>query len=216
LPDLAPTFLDAGGVEIPEVMTAKSLWPVLKSDKQGLVDETRTAAFTGRERHVEMARPGHLPYPQRGIQTADFQYIINFRPDRYPMGAPYHLDSDNPPTHDELVNKTFVAFPDTDASRTKAFLVEHRNDPKWKPLYDHEFAKRPGEELFDLKNDPDQMHNIANDPKYAGVKAKLRERLLEELKNSNDPRVVDDGKFFETPPLAGELPGDVPHPNRKR
>ncbi len=38
LPDLAPTFLEAGGVDVPDVMTARSLWPVLKSDREGLVD----------------------------------------------------------------------------------------------------------------------------------------------------------------------------------
>ena len=49
LPDLAPTFLATGNVEVPNVMSAKSLWPVLKSKKQGLVDKARDAAITGRE-----------------------------------------------------------------------------------------------------------------------------------------------------------------------
>ena len=52
LPDLAPTFLEAGNVDVPKVMSARSLWPVLKSKKQGQVDKTRDAAITGRERHV--------------------------------------------------------------------------------------------------------------------------------------------------------------------
>jgi N-sulfoglucosamine sulfohydrolase len=30
LTDLAPTFLEAGGVAVPEVMTGRSLWPVLE------------------------------------------------------------------------------------------------------------------------------------------------------------------------------------------
>ncbi len=216
LPDLAPTFLEAGGQEIPEVMTAKSLWPVLKSEKEGLVDPSRTAAFTGRERHVEMAREGNLPYPMRGIQTADYQLIVNFKPNRWPMGAPYHLDSDNPPTKDELTNKTFVTFPDDDAGPTKAFMVLHRNDPEVKPVFERCFGKRPEVELYDLKADPDQMTNVADDPKYAKVKAELTERLMEELKTSGDPRVVEGGKFFETPPMAGPLPKGGPQPNRKR
>ena len=29
-----------------------------------------------------------------------------------------------------------------------------------------------------------------------------------ELERSGDPRLVDDGTFFETPPLAGPLPED--------
>ena len=43
LPDLAPTFLEAGKVSIPEVMTARSLWPVLKSKQSGQVDPQRAA-----------------------------------------------------------------------------------------------------------------------------------------------------------------------------
>ncbi|PQO32514.1 DUF4976 domain-containing protein [Bremerella cremea] len=216
LPDLAPTFLEAAGEPVPDVMTAKSLWPVLMSEKEGLVDPARTAAFTGRERHVEMARTGNKPYPMRGIQTADYQLIVNFRPDRWPMGNPYNLDGDNPPTKDELTNQTSVTYPDDDASPTKAFLVMHRNDPAVKPLYERNYGKRPRIELYDLKKDPSQMTNVADDPSYAKVRAELTKRLMNELEASGDPRLIEDGKFFETPPMAGPLPDDVPKPNRQR
>ncbi len=205
LPDLAPTFLETGGVKIPDVMTAKSIWPTLKSDREGLVDSTRTQVFTGRERHVATARANALPYPQRCIRTADYSFIINFRPDRYPLGDPYRLDSDNPPTENEITNNTFATLPDEDASPTKAWIVEHRNDPKWKKYFTEAYGKRPREQLFDLKKDPFQMHNVAGDPAYADVVKKLRERLLTELKTSGDPRMIDDGKYFETPPLAGPV-----------
>ena len=216
LPDLAPTLLEAGGVDVPDVMTARSLWPVLKSDRQGLVDPTRTAAFIGRERHVEMARAGHLPYPQRAIRTAEHLFIINFKPDRYPLGDPYRLDSDDPPTTEEVTETTFVTLPDEDQGPTKAWLVDRRNDPEWKRYYDHAYGKRPREELFDVKKDPHQMHNLAADPAYASIVDDLRDRLLAELKRTGDPRLIDDGKFFETPPMAGPLPDDVRKPNRKR
>lgn len=216
LPDLAPTFLEAGGVEIPEQMTARSLWPVLASEKSGQVDPQRTAAFFGRERHVEMARAGHLPYPQRSIRTADYSFIINFRPDRYPLGDPYNLGEDDEPGFDEIARTTFVTLPDEDAGPTKAWIVTHRNDPQWKSYFDHAYGRRPREELFDLRKDPHQMKNVANDPEYAEVVTQLRKRLLDELQQSGDPRLVDDGKFFETPPMAGPLPNDVPKPNRNR
>jgi arylsulfatase A-like enzyme len=216
LPDLAPTFLEVGGVHVPDVMTARSLRPVLKSDREGLVDPQRTWAVTGRERHVEMARAGNLPYPQRAIRTADFLLVVNFHPERYPLGDPYHLDGDRPPSARELANSTFVTIPDEDAGPTKAFLVQNRNHPTWKRYFDHAYGRRPREELFDLKKDPHQMHNVAADPAYAEVIAKLRKQLMDELQRTGDPRLVDGGKFFETPPLAGPLPDDVPKPNRKR
>ena len=205
LPDLAPTFLEAGGLDVPDVMTARSLWPVLKSDGEGLVDSARTYVVTGRERHVAAAREGYLPYPQRAIRTADHLFIINFRPDRYPLGDPYRLDGDNPPTTREITENTFVTLPDEDAGPTKAWLVDRRNDPKWKRYFHHAYDKRPGEELFDLKRDRYQMQNCAADPAYASVVADLRNRLLAELKTTGDPRLVDDGKFFETPPMAGPI-----------
>jgi arylsulfatase A-like enzyme len=216
LPDLAPTFLEAGGVAIPEAMTGRSLWTTLKSEKSGLADPARTWVITGRERHVEMAREGYLPYPQRAIRTADYLYIVNFKPDRYPLGDPYRLDGDNPPTAEEITETTFVTLPDEDASPTKAWLVGQRNNPQWKSLYDLAYGKRPREELYDLKSDPHQIRNVAKDPKYSAVGAELERRLMAELQRTGDPRLVDEGKFFETPPLAGPLPDDVAKPNRKK
>ncbi len=216
LTDLAPTFLETGSVAVPAVMTGRSLWPVLKADRQGLVDPQRTFVVTGRERHVEMARVGHLPYPQRSIRTADYRLIINFKPDRYPQGEPYNLNGPTPPTAEELTEVTFVTFPDEDAGPTKAWLVGQRDDPQWKPLFDLAYGKRPREELYDLKKDPYQVHNVAADPAYAAVRTELERRLMDELQRTDDPRLVNDGRYFETPPLAGPLPKDVPHPKRKR
>lgn len=216
LMDLAPTFLETGGVASPEVMTGRSLWPILKSDREGLVDRERTWVVTGRERHVEMARAGYLPYPQRAIRTADFLLIINFKPDRYPLGDPYHLDGPNPPTAEEITETTFMTLPDEDASPTKAWLVGQRNNPSWKRHYELAYGKRPREELYDLKKDPHQVNNVAADSAYAPILVELEQHLMEELRRTGDPRLVDDGRFFETPPMAGPLPNDVPKPNRKR
>ena len=214
LPDLAPTFLQLGGVKIPEVMTGRSLMNILKSPKSGQVERHRDAVYIGRERHVENARADFLPYPQRAIRTHDFLYIINFKPDRYPAGDPYRLDGDNPPTVEELTEETRATLPDEDAGPTKAWLVTHRNDPKWKGHYDLAYGKRPREELYDLKKDPHQVRNVANDAKYAKQRARMEKRLMEELKRTGDPRLIDDGKFFETPPMSGPTE-DVPRKGRQ-
>ena len=205
LTDLAPTFLEVAGLKPPESMTGRSLVNVLKSEKSGQVDPARDAAFIGRERHVESARADFAPYPQRAIRTADFLYIVNFKPDRYPLGDPYRLDGENPPTAEEITENTRVTLPDDDAGPTKAWLVGQRNNPQWKPHYEMTYAKRPREELYDLKSDPHQVKNVAADPSYAKAKAELEQRLMDELKRTGDPRLVDDGKFFETPPMAGPV-----------
>ncbi|MEG3605066.1 MAG: sulfatase [Verrucomicrobiota bacterium] len=202
LPDLAPTFLEAGKVAVPEVMSAKSLWKVLRSQKKGQVDPSRDAVITGRERHVYSSRPGYLPYPQRAIRTKDFQFVINFKPDRWPLGDPYLLDTPKEPDFSLLENQTFVTLADEDAGPTKAWIVTNRKDPKVKPFFEHAYGKRPREELYDVNRDPDQMKNLAQDPAYAKTVRKLRSRLMNYLSDHNDPRLEDGGKFFETSPMT--------------
>jgi arylsulfatase A-like enzyme len=203
LTDLAPTFLELGGVEIPKQMTGRSLVNVLQSDKSGQVDPQRTAVFIGRERHVENARADFMPYPQRAIRTHDFLYIVNFRPDRWPLGDPYRLAGDNPPTVEEVTENTRSTLPDEDAGPTKAWLVGVRNDPQWKDHFEWVYGRRPRVELYDLKADPNQTKNVAEDPKYTAARESLDRQLMDELTSTNDPRLVDDGRFFETPPMSG-------------
>jgi hypothetical protein len=202
--DLAPTFLEVGKTDVPSVMTGKSLLPVLVSEKSGQVDTKRSWVITGRERHVARAREGFLPYPQRALRTGDYLYILNFKPDRWPMGNPYNLTDTKAPDTKVLENNTFVTFGDLDASPAKAWLIEHRNDKKWRQHYDWAFGKRPEEELFVLADDPNQVKNVAGNPRYEEVRKRLRSRLLTELKRVKDPRVLGDGSTFDKPPFVTE------------
>jgi N-sulfoglucosamine sulfohydrolase len=201
--DLAPTFLEAAGEKIPGTMTGHSLVPVVASERDGLVDPKRTWVVTGRERHVAKVRPGEVGYPQRALRTDKYLYIVNFKPDRYPMGDPWNITEDSAPEWDKLENNTFITAGDIDASPTKAWLVEHRNDPKWKRHYDIAFGKRPREELYLIENDPDQINNVAANPKFAEIRAGLEKRLMNELKSAGDPRVAGGDCIFDAPPFVG-------------
>ena len=203
LMDLAPTFLEVAGVDVPEEMTGRSLLPVLKSRKSGLVDETRNFVITGRERHVAKAREGNLPYPQRAIRNKDFLYIINFKPDRWPMGNP--AEAEDTLDFITLANNTFATYGDYDASPTKAWIIQHKDEDQYKVYYDYAFGKRPKEELFILKDDPHQIHNVAMDEKYKEIKENLRDQLISELESTGDPRVLDGGETFDNPPYAGPI-----------
>ena len=206
LMDLAPTFLEAGGVKAPPGMNSRSLVGILKSEKSGQVDPSRTWNISGRERHVGTAREQNLPYPQRCLRTKDHLYIRNFAPERWPLGSPLGLTADSAPDAAALANNTYAAFADMDASPTKAWLVAHRHDPQWKWHYDYAFAKRPAEELFDLRSDPDQITNVAADATYAAIKAELSQRLMQTLTEVGDPRVTGDGQTFERPPFTDAFP----------
>ncbi|MBA4019863.1 MAG: sulfatase [Pirellula sp.] len=202
LMDLAPTFCEVGGVTPPAVMTGKSLLNVLTSDQAGQVDPARTWVVTGRERHVGHARDENLTYPHRALRTPDFLYIRNFHPERWPMGNPRDITDTYAPSADALENETYAAFPDMDASPTKAWLVAHRNDAQGKKYYDYAFAKHPGEELYDLRKDPDQVRNVADDPAYTSQKQELAARLMKTLTDAGDPRVVPPGDTFEKSPFT--------------
>lgn len=207
LMDLAPTFLEAGGVKPPATMIARSFLDVLRSGKSGLVDPNRTWVVTGRERHVAAAREDNLPYPHRALRTAEFLYVRNFAPDRWPMGSPKFESKADLPEFAALESSTFVAFADMDASPTKAWLVRQYAEPQWQWHYDYAFAKRPAEELYDLKKDPDQTRNLAADAAFAAPKRELSERLLKILADAKDPRVTGDGRTFEQPPFTDPQAG---------
>ena len=117
------------------------------------------------------------------------------------MGSPKQVTDTTEPTAQQLENETFVAFADMDASPTKAYYVAHRHDADMKKFYDMAFALRPGEEFYDLRNDPDQEKNLANDPAFAKQKDEIAAQLMKVLKDHNDPRVSDD-VIFEKPPFT--------------
>ncbi|MEZ5329154.1 MAG: sulfatase [Verrucomicrobiales bacterium] len=202
LMDLAPTFCEAGGITPPAVMTGRSIVDILKSGESGIVSTGREWVVTGRERHVAKARDNNLPYPQRALRTRDYLYIRNFKPDRWPEGNPYNITNESAPSEEQLTENTFATLADMDASPTKAWLVQNRTSAP--ELYDLAFGKRPEEELYDLKKDPDQIHNIAADPAYANTLQTLASQLMAELKRTGDPRVTGDGTMYDNPPFAGE------------
>jgi N-sulfoglucosamine sulfohydrolase len=202
LPDLAPTFMQIGGVKVPDGLYGRTLMPLLLSEKGRQIDPSRDWVITGRERHVATAREGNLPFPMRALRTPEFVYIRNFAPDRWPMGSPKGVTTESAPEYRALRDDTFAAFADMDASPTKGWLVTHRNDPEWKSYYDLAFAKRPAEELYDVRKDPDQVNNLAADPALAEIKAQLSQRLLKTLTEAKDPRVVDASPRFDEPPFT--------------
>jgi len=193
LQDLAPTFLQAAGRDVPAAMTGHSLLGHLTSERSGRLDPTRDHVLVGKERHA-WVRKGGLGYPCRGLRTYDYLYIRNFQPDRWPAGDP--ADGAEP-------YSSTRTYGDIDDGPTKAYLLEHRDDPAVRRLFELAVAKRPAEELYDLHKDPDQLHNVAADPTYARVKEDLAARLMTELKATRDPRVIGNGDVFDTYPYYG-------------
>lgn len=196
LMDIAPTVLEAAGIEPPAHMLANSFMDVLTSEENGIVDTARDHVIIGRERHVGHAQRDRSPYPSRAIRTADFLLIRNFKPDRLPHGVVY----DPSAAAEDLLQNHYLAYPDMDASPTKVFLMTHQESHA--KYFDYAFAARPEFELYDLKRDPDQVENIASNPEYAKVLEPLTDRLMTTLQDTGDPRVVGDGNTFEEKPYV--------------
>ena len=207
LMDLAPTFLDAAGVDVPNGMSATSLLPVLESDVGGQVEGGRTWVVTGRERHVASARESSLPYPMRAIRTRDFLYIHNFAPDRWPVGDPQGLDDLNAeaPSWESILSNTHVAYPDMDGGPTKAWMIHNRAKEDVQVLFHIGFGKRPREELYDLGVDPDHMNNVADHPNYQDTRKSLADKLMCVLRENDDPRLMESPCRFEHAPYAGPV-----------
>ena len=201
LPDLAPTFLELAGVTIPETMTAKSLAPIFKSDASGQIDPQRDTVFTGRERHVARARIGNKPYPQRAIRTDQYLYIINFKPDRWPMGTGPGFGAENSamPDYETLRENTFAAFGDLDASPTKAWIITHRQESP--AFFEYAVGQTPEFELYDIEKDPHCIENLALLESANEIRKDLHQRLMNELTRTGDPR-ISENVIFESSPFT--------------
>ena len=192
LTDLAPTFLDMAGLAPPESMTGTSLVPQLTTSASGRIDSTRSAAYFGRERHTPAQEsPIGGGYPMRAVRTDDFLYIYNFAPDRWPSGTP----------REEMAFRQGAWYSDVDNGPTKSFMVA--NADTYPEEFRLAFDKRPGEELYDLRVDPDQMVNVASEPEYADTKRRLWNQLMGRLQETGDPRALGSGEFFDYQPYTG-------------
>jgi len=211
LTDLAPTFLEAAGLPRPAAMTGRSLIALIEAGNDEAAVETAVAVdgrdfvLTGKERHVPAQEAPEVGgYPSRAIRTHDFLYIRNFRPDRWPNGTPNHEQAAYPGAW----------YADTDNGPTKTYMIENRDrDAEHRRLYDLSFAKRPAVELYDLRSDPDQQVNVADDPEYAATRDELGERLMERLRETGDPRATGGGDVFDAYEYLGGAPR---HPSLPR
>ncbi len=187
--DLAPTFLEVAGLQSFDNISGRSLCAILNSHRSGRIQKNRDHALFGKERHVPAQRAPKMDgYPCRGIRTDRFLYIRNFAPDRWPAGVP------------EGATHPIGKFADCDDGPTKLYLMKHKDDPEITPFYELCFAKRPAEELYDMKSDPYQLRNLAGLHEFENTRSSLSERLLLELKRNGDPRATGDPVLFDSYP----------------
>lgn len=184
--DLAPTFLEAAGLTPAPDLTGQSLLGLL----DGKTQTGRDSVFLERERHANV-RAGDLGYPSRAIRTREYLYIRNLRPDRWPAGDPQMWKAVGP-------------FGDCDAGPTKDFILAHQDEVASAKFFNWSFAKRPAEEFYDLAADPEELHNLAGEPRLAAAQEKLRAELDRWMRETKDPRAVLDDDHWDKFPYFGD------------
>ena len=120
------------------------------------------------------------------------------------------------PEQSALEASTFAAFADMDASPTKTWLItEALQNPEHRHHFDAAFGLRPGEELYDLRKDPDQVHNVAAAVEYGAARSELSARLMQVLTSTGDPRVAERDCVFDGPPFTDDAEKPAPRRNKK-
>ncbi len=190
--DLAPTFLDAAGVSTQQSgmhpMIGKSLLSLFNSTKSGWIEEDRKFQLVGQERH-DYGRPHDVGYPIRGMHKNNMLYVKNYENDRWPAC--------NPET----------GYLNTDGSPTKTLILNNRRNGVDKTYWDMSFGKRPTEELYDLKKDPDCVVNLAALPKYQATKKSMEKEMEAKLLAQGDLRMMGFGHIYEQYPFSQDVNG---------
>lgn len=106
-------------------------------------------------------------YPVRGVRTREFKCLWNLTsPQPFPHAA------------DLFDSKTWQA-------------VRKRGVEQLGGRSRIDYIQRPRWELYDLRNDPHEFHNVASDPKYKDAFARLRQKVFSLQRSTNDPWEIE-------------------------
>jgi len=170
LSDIAPTLLDAAGVEHPPGMQTKSLWPLLvgETDLDHHREDIYSENYHGQERAWFYNEEGNGALQRT---DANSEFIAPFEePDVLPKYRAQLRDHE---------------------SRVLPYATMVRTD-RYKLVRDHSLGDG---ELYDLEEDPTETHNRYDDPEYASVKTELLERLADRMAGTIDPLPERTGRW---------------------
>ena len=164
------SLLDAAGASQPRALDGKSMLPVLL----GRLRHHKKYAYGLQTTRGINAGPPH--YGIRSIRSARYRLIWN-------------LDE-----HAEFYNgigkseyfKEWMSRADAGDSHAE-FLVDR-------------YFRRPQWELYDIKNDPDQLSNLAGSPEHADAEAELRKELLAWMESQGDEGQATELRALERMP----------------
>lgn len=155
--DIVPMLIDLAGGKPVSGLDGKSFLPVLL----GKSDNARNYAYG-----IHNNLPEGPAYPIRGIRDGRYKLLMNLLPE-------------NKYSIKYMTNRKNVKYWDS-------WFIKAENSPHDRFLIDR-IITRPAIEFYDLKNDPYELVNLANDTKYADIIAAYKSKLEIWMKQQGDP-----------------------------
>jgi len=181
-PDLLPSFIELGGGTVPEGIDGRSFANVLR----GTATTHREKIFT-----THSGDGDFNVYPIRSVRTRDWKYIRNLHPE---FQHHTHISRSSGPSGIAYWQSWLNAAA---TSPTAAATVKR-------------YSERPAEELYDLKNDPSELHNLASEPAQSERLKQMRGEVGAWMQQQGDKQTV-----FGTPLLIGQ-PVTLIDPGKKK
>nr|MCH9790011.1 sulfatase [Planctomycetota bacterium] len=160
--DILPTALSAASIKAPANLPGWNLIPVLAGSPEPFW-----------RRYIFGFTTGSFPrncFIQHSLRDKRYKLISSPRPDTNNMIAGSYLDETHP--HFVISGATTKDQATVSESVKRAFAL---------------WSKPPRYELYDLKNDPNEWTNLANDPAYKEIKSRLIKDLTRLQTRTRDP-----------------------------
>lgn len=201
LADIAPTVLEMAGLPAIPEMSAVSMRPLLSGARAEGLTALHPFVVTGRERHTH-ARPDNVGYPARALFDGRHLYVLNLKPERWPLGDPPPSEKDAAPLPKGM-KPIEEGYEDVDESPVKTLLIRERE--RYPELFGLAYARRPAEQLYDIETDPYCLHDLSASRSHRSVRRRLSARLDSTLRRQGDPRVTGGGDVFDSYPRFGAM-----------
>jgi len=173
--DFLPTLVELAGGKAPADLDGKSFARVLL----GEASRHRDRIFT-----THSGDGAWNIYPSRSVRTERWKYIWNLHPE---FAFTTHIDLPG-----NLGQRGYFATWEA-AAKTNAHAA----------AIVKRYHERPTEELYDLKADPHEQHNLASEPRHASRMKKLQAELEawmgeqgDQRKVFNEPRQLNDSSSY--------------------
>ncbi len=159
--DVLPTIVEIAGGSSPQNIDGRSFVDILK----GQSDSHRKVIYATHTRDLNMNY-----FPIRTVRTDRYKYILNLSPER---AFTNHITNSN-------------NFEENGGEQLwNSWLKLANSDPEARK-YIRTYQHRSKEELYDLKADPHELKNLADDPEFEDVKNRLRQKLVEWMDQQGD------------------------------